>query len=393
MNRKSDYIIYDRLYGQLDISHNEWQLFQTPELARLRHVSLSAVPTWALPTGTCASKFEHTVGVTHLAKIIGHKPQFTDEAINIYLAALLHDIGTPPFSHISEKFQVAILGKNHEEFVENIIDGSELVNLINKQGGSVTTILKLINGALRPLSDLINGSIDIDNLDNSLRWGLSMGILNSMPYSPEKIAASYTKMDNQIGFTKNIEPELVLWEQTRRFIYDIVYSNMNYSPDAMLTRALYFAAKSEKLTKNYFLLSDEAAFIYLSEKGDKQTQDLIYALSLWNFYLPCFQFTTTHPTTQLTSLAKDVLAVEKLTDELCNSLHIPTTHLCILIVKDRTHKNIQLPLVDNESGLSNYPTLSEPYWRIDAFIHPSLVNKISHIKQSIMDQFVNLSIY
>ena len=68
--------VYDRLYGEIKFTENDWRLFQAPELTRLRQVSLSAIPPWCLATGTCASKFEHTLGVSHLARLVGEKDEF-----------------------------------------------------------------------------------------------------------------------------------------------------------------------------------------------------------------------------------------------------------------------------------------------------------------------------
>src|SRR3989344_7166750 len=166
--------ICDRLYGKIEYDANQLKLFQTREMARLRHVSLSAIPTWTIPTGVCASKFEHSIGVAHLATIVGSKAEFQDIARDLYFAALAHDMGTPPFSHASEYFQIKLLKKNHEQFAEDVIDGSEFAKVVRKNGGDIERIINFVIGREKPMSDIVNGSIDIDNLDNSLRFGLSM---------------------------------------------------------------------------------------------------------------------------------------------------------------------------------------------------------------------------
>ena len=92
----------DPLYGQKEISNKEFSLFQTKALTRLRDVSLSAVLPLALPSGMVASRFEHSVGVAFLTKKLCQKKPFSKIKDNLYLAALLHDIGSPPFSHLSD---------------------------------------------------------------------------------------------------------------------------------------------------------------------------------------------------------------------------------------------------------------------------------------------------
>src|SRR5690606_20689980 len=96
---------YDRLYGQISFEEDELKIIKHPAFLRLHRVSLSAIPPWFLPTGTCASKFEHSIGVAYLAKLLGQHPDFRDLKMEIFFAALLHDIGTPPFSHTSERYQ------------------------------------------------------------------------------------------------------------------------------------------------------------------------------------------------------------------------------------------------------------------------------------------------
>src|SRR3990167_10460411 len=133
-----DYI--DPLYGKLTISPAEAELFRTPELARLRDISLSAVPTIMLPWGKIASRFEHSVGVAHLAKLVAEKNEFVDIGPDLIFASLLHDIGSPPFSHLTEIFLEEKLGKTHEQFVEEVLESSEVWTIIQKYGGHPETI-------------------------------------------------------------------------------------------------------------------------------------------------------------------------------------------------------------------------------------------------------------
>ena len=116
----------DPLYGKLPISKAETELFQPPQLARLRDISLSAVPTIMLPWGKIASRFEHSVGVAHLAKLVAEQTNFSISGQDLIFAGLLHDVGSPPFSHLTEIFLEEKLGKTHEQFVEEVLESSEV---------------------------------------------------------------------------------------------------------------------------------------------------------------------------------------------------------------------------------------------------------------------------
>jgi len=80
--KNSEYLTFlsDKLYGGIRVTESDLRLFQTPEFRRLQEVSLSATPPWLLPARKCASRFEHSIGVAHLAKIIGKKEEFKETA-------------------------------------------------------------------------------------------------------------------------------------------------------------------------------------------------------------------------------------------------------------------------------------------------------------------------
>jgi len=192
--------IIDRLYGRIAITAGDLKLFQTKEITRTRNISMSAQPSHMLNAGMCDTRFNHSVGVAHLAKIAGRKSEFQDIGKDLYFAALCHDAGHPPFSHSCEYFLERVLGRNHEEMVNEILDGSELEKEITRQGGSIDTIIKLIQGRLPPYSDLLNGTIDIDNLDNILRYALGIGLLKEPSFSPEKITKFFFEQEESIHF-------------------------------------------------------------------------------------------------------------------------------------------------------------------------------------------------
>src|SRR5207247_8856518 len=50
------------------------------------------------------------------------------------LAALLHDIGHGPFSHVFEAIMVRHLKKTHEDFVPWIVDETEVDDKLEQQG-------------------------------------------------------------------------------------------------------------------------------------------------------------------------------------------------------------------------------------------------------------------
>lgn len=372
--------IYDRLYKQIKFTAYDLKLFQTRELARLRHVSLSAIPTWIVPTGTCATKFEHSVGVAHLAKLVSDKPEFRDIAKDLYFSALAHDIGTPPFSHASEYFQVKLTGKNHEEFVEEIIGDSEFAQEVKKQGGNIDRINSYIKGADKPLSDLINGSIDIDNLDNSLRFGLSMGLFSELLYSPEELAQAYAVRDNKLVLREEHSNDIDKWEKTREIVYDFVYGDVNLSTGTMLFRAIDFAARVGEINRDYFLMTDNEAFNYLGFKCNSRTGTLIERAYRWIFYPRVYNFRNTVVSEKLIKFVMDSDNRGKLADEISVNLKIPPEDVCVYMGRDKGYKRIHLPIVGRNGDRQHQPRNQQAYM-IQVYIHPKWNPKEEFIKQ------------
>ena len=210
----------DPLYGKLEMTDKDLKLFQTEALTRLRDISLSVVPPLATPSGMIASRFEHSVGVAYLARRLSLRPEFQEQAVNLYLASLFHDAGSPPFSHASDYFLEELTGKDHEEYVITVLEQSDATQAIKDFGGNPEVIVQLIIGSLKPWSDLINGTIDLDNIDNSLRWGLGWGIFQNKFYEPEELIQAYRLHHGKVALDLAYQPQIQQWELCRRLVHD-----------------------------------------------------------------------------------------------------------------------------------------------------------------------------
>jgi hypothetical protein len=97
-----------------------------------------------------------------------------EERQKVRLAALLHDVGHAPFSHLFEPLLVKYLNRNHEQMSTWIIAHSSLADVIKAQGFDPVEMSALSVGRLEKsdkpfLNQIISSSFDVDKMDFVLR--------------------------------------------------------------------------------------------------------------------------------------------------------------------------------------------------------------------------------
>lgn len=334
----------------------------------------------------CASKFEHSVGTAHLARIVSKRPEFDDISRDLYFAALAHDIGTPPFSHASENFLIKLFGKNHEEFADDIIEGSEFAREVQKQGGNIKRILDFVNGRDKPMGDLINGTIDIDNLDNTLRYGLSMGLLNNIPYSPQELAKAYAVREGQLVLLAEYTGGLQEWEKTRMDVYNFVYGGINLSTGMMLFRALDFAVRENEIKKDYFTMTDTEAFSYLLGSCNARTRTLMERANRWIFYPRVYNYQSSEVTDETIGLVMNSSNRGVVADEISELLGIPPEDVCVYMGKNKGFKQIHLPILSNGGEENVHKPQNKLTYMAQVYVHPKWANRSGGIQQFMQDK-------
>ena len=170
--------IKDPVFGYVYITEAEREIIDSFAFQRLRRIRQLAGAEYVYP-GANHTRFEHSLGVLHLAGLLTHNPQLSevlseDEAQMIRIAALLHDVGHGPFSHIFEHLLVKFLRKTHEDMTTWIIQNSELRDIICNLGYDPDVIGKLAVGNLNKpemnfMDQIIRSAVDVDKLDFVVR--------------------------------------------------------------------------------------------------------------------------------------------------------------------------------------------------------------------------------
>lgn len=204
--------INDPIYGGIGLSAFEVDLVNTQIFQRLRHIRQLALVNYVFP-GAEHSRFVHSLGVLYIMgkmteHLLSNGDITPDEQLKLRTAALLHDIGHYPFSHLAEevykykdheasqllkpyesrdslltKLSVKTQNKkaHHERLGQHIIStNAEIAPLIRDAGLDLVEIGSIITGELGPhnnfFSQLMHSSLDADRLDYLIRDSFQTGV-------------------------------------------------------------------------------------------------------------------------------------------------------------------------------------------------------------------------
>ena len=172
--------ITDPIHDFIRLNKTEHQIIDTPVFQRLRRIKQLSGAHLTYP-GAQHTRFEHSLGVLHIASMAASSLNSkglmsTDDIENIRLAALLHDIGHGPFSHLFEEV-LQRKKQSHEEIGKQIILKSEIGDIISKAGYDKKLIHNLAVGQSRMqyLNEIVSGALSADMMDYLLRDGYFTG--------------------------------------------------------------------------------------------------------------------------------------------------------------------------------------------------------------------------
>lgn len=208
MDRDEKYEMRDPIYGFISFNELEKDVIAQPSFQRLRRIRQLGTAEMVYP-GAVHTRFEHSLGVMHLAslmydamikndknrQILIEKKRYSDAGFGknrqlIRLAALLHDIGHPPFSHASEN--IMPMDENDEPYDHEDYSASIIRNVLkdiiedhpyNESNYDVSPedVARLIEGNTRLGSKLfwkilISSQLDADRGDYLLRDSHHVGV-------------------------------------------------------------------------------------------------------------------------------------------------------------------------------------------------------------------------
>ena len=175
--------IRDPVHGYIYVNELECKIIDSPVFQRLRKIRQLASAHLTYP-GALHTRFEHCIGSMHLAKRAANHLK-SQEIINkdlsneLSIAALLHDIGHGPFSHLFEEV-LHEKGMTHENITDRIIRETEIADILSRFGVNVKKFSNLCVGTSknhpRFMNDIIAGFLSVDSMDYLLRDSYFSGV-------------------------------------------------------------------------------------------------------------------------------------------------------------------------------------------------------------------------
>lgn len=185
----SDYFTYklirDPLYGFIALSKTEIKLIDTPAFRRLLNIKQLSHAFLVYPSAI-HTRFEHCLGVNHLANQVAQHLNFDDEKREIIrLAGLLHDVGHGPFSHLFENVLKRVNGEeiNHEKISTMLIkEDPDISSILQDKGKEIIQLLEhepvdewnIEDYTLA--ADIVSGPLDVDKMDYLRRDSYHIGV-------------------------------------------------------------------------------------------------------------------------------------------------------------------------------------------------------------------------
>ncbi|XP_010682564.2 uncharacterized protein LOC104897395 isoform X1 [Beta vulgaris subsp. vulgaris] len=317
--------VKDNVHGLILLDPLALKFIDTEQFQRLRDLKQLGVTHLVFP-GAVHSRFEHSLGVYHLAgAAVNELKRYQGSELGIEtfdmqavkLAGLLHDVGHGPFSHMFESgFLPKVLGGakwSHEDMSYRLVDYIVDEHNIEMDDGMLKKVKEMIVASTehgsadqsvkekRFLYDIVaNGrnSIDVDKFDYIVRDSRACGLGCSFEF--ERLFQTMRVMDDEICYRAKEYLTISKMFNTRADLHRTVYTHSKVKAiELMVVDALLKANNHLQITSK---IHDPAEFWKLDDTiikrieidphpALKESRDLISRIRRRDLYQFCNEFT------------------------------------------------------------------------------------------------------
>lgn len=287
-----------QIHDSIRVNPEALAIINTPEFQRMRNIKQLGLCYRVYPAAT-HTRFEHSIGVYHLAGKMLEKiqqqypdreyfvPEFGTIKLDyklaecIKIAALCHDIGHGPFSHI---FDDILLRNSSHPNRKHELRSCLIVEILCKRELSseltdahISFIKSIINpedhhsGALYQIvSNNLNG-IDVDKFDYLVRDSKSLGL--NMGFNPNRIINEFIiDCNNNIAYPKHCSLDIYELFHSRYMMHKKVYNHKTVKLIELMLEDLFVKvdsifgiSKSIESMEEFCKFTDETIFNYIRQ--------------------------------------------------------------------------------------------------------------------------------
>lgn len=380
------------IYKSIRVESMALKIINTPEFQRLRNIKQLALCYLVYPAAT-HTRFEHSLGAYHLAgqvldkikKRYPQKPfyilelggsfQLDDKIIEcIKLAALCHDLGHGPYSHVFDN--VLLMNSNHPNrhhetrscLITEIICKRELSQELSDR--EISFIKSLIKpgpkhqGALYQIvSNYLNG-VDVDKFDYLMRDSTNLGMKSGFDYTRLINEIIIDENDN-IAYPKHCSVDIYEMFHCRYMLYKKVYFHKTVKILESMFSDLFL--KIDPILQMSESIKDMSKFCQLTDYS------IFHYLELINSPLPFLQVSLS---------AEDKKSIEE------------SYHIYQSIITRKLYKQIAHMPDENKEVLKsfvNYLVEKYPQFRLGQF--QIIEMKIDFVNSDLADPLNNVYFY
>ena len=310
----------DPIHGFVKLSDKEMALINTRVFQRLRRIRQLAM-TFLVYPGAVHTQFDHSIGVMHIAGRICAKlrelnPEIVreEDIARIRFAALLHDIGHGPFSHVSEALlekyapnqtQIgATREKIHEKITVDILETDPEINEILSDDER-EFVVEMIRGQETQnwQRDIVSSELDADKMDYLLRdayfAGVKYGVYDlekliescliiNQSDSPLAISSKGIYALEQLLLARYHMTQQVYWHRVSLISTEMIIRGITLAIDegnlAMTALYGYDEENREHFLQNYLSYHDEKVIDILRDCEQEKSREIFNRLYSRNLF-------------------------------------------------------------------------------------------------------------
>jgi hypothetical protein len=267
--------IRDPIHTFISLDAEQAKIVDSPLFQRLRHIKQLALASLIYP-GALHTRFEHSLGVFHVACEMLRRLglENSTDARAVRFAALLHDLGHGPFSHVSEQSlnMFADRGslpaeqkneKIHELITAKLIrEDPVIIRVIGED--TAETVVRLLNDwdGDPVMQAIISGPLDADKLDYLLRDSYFCGVAYGR-FDSAQLLRSFRCVDKQLVLERSGMTAFEQYALAKHYITQNVYRHKGrLITDEMITRAIALGIRVDKIPamEKLYGFNNSAAF-------------------------------------------------------------------------------------------------------------------------------------